>query len=251
MKMDRVRDFYNDGVIYEWNRLERHPVEFEITLRHLEEFTNKTLSIADIGGGPGRYSFHFAEKGHKVTLVDLSKENIEFAKTKAKELNIQLENYHTLSATDLSQLDSANYDLVLCFGPMYHLEDKKDHNSVLDECRRILKTNGILAMVFLTPWSHAFSAIEFAPQKMNELKAFYFDLVDFQKNTTELDIDFPNGWNPKPEYIRGYMENHFFSTEKIVSVEGPFGRHFEKIKTELDETTYSNWMDYIFKLSTE
>jgi len=251
MSLERVKKFYNEGVAYEWNRLERHPVEFEITIRHLAEFTNKRQVIADIGGGPGRYSFYFADKGHNVTLVDLSNENIDFAKNKSNELGIALENYHTLSATNLNELESSKFDIVLCFGPMYHLEDTGDLNKVLEECRRILKKNGILAIVFLTPWSHAFSAINYAPERMTELKPFYFDLIDSQKNTTNLDIEFPNGWNPKPENIRGYMENHYFSTEKLVSLEGPFGQHFESIHTELSKKTYQDWMDYMYKLSTE
>lgn len=251
MIQKKVQEFYDRGTEYEWNRLSAHPVEFEITIRHLSNYIQGTQIIADIGGGPGKYSFHFANEGHKVTLVDLSKNNIDFAKHKSKELNIELEAFHTLSATKLTNIESSKYDLVLCFGPMYHLENKRDHHDVITECSRILKTNGVLAIVYLTPWSHAFSAIINAPEKINIHKEYYEDLINNLKNTTQIDIGFPNGWNPKPDTVKGYMENHYFKTERIVAIEGLLGRHLEKIKDKVSDTTFNNWMDYIFKLSTE
>lgn len=251
MDTKRVEEFYNDGVQYEWDRLERHIVEFEITKRHLKPFLKDKVKIADIGGGPGKYAFHYASLGHSVTLLDLSDGNINFAKIKAKNEKISIDGFYSASATNMPMLEDEKYDVVLCFGPMYHLQNKKEHLQVISECRRILKRNGILAMAFLTPWSHAFSAIENAPERMLELKDYYFSLVDNQRNTSNMDIPFPNGWNPKPENIRGYMESHFFTTEKVVGIEGPFGRLFESNLENADEKILDVWLDYIFRLSSE
>ena len=83
--MDRVEKFY-DEKYHEWERLQRHRIEFDITKRYLDEYiVGENLDIFDIGGGPGRYSIYLAEKGHKVTLLDLSKKNIEVAKEKSAE----------------------------------------------------------------------------------------------------------------------------------------------------------------------
>ncbi|MCG8481077.1 MAG: methyltransferase domain-containing protein [Spirochaetales bacterium] len=252
MEINRVRRFYDEGVAYEWRRLDEHPVEFEITTRHLRDYVgNDSLRIADVGGGPGRYSFHFARKGHKVTLIDLSPNNIEFAKTKSKELGVRLDGYLELSATDLSVIESETFDAVLCFGPLYHLLSKADHTKVLEECSRILKGDGLIAVVFLTPWAHAFSAIQRDPDILSRRKSLFFDLVESQYNTSTQDIAFPNGWNPKPENVIGYMESHYFRTERVVAVEGPLGRHLERVRANLPEHVYRDWMDYIFLLSTE
>jgi S-adenosylmethionine-dependent methyltransferase len=251
MDIKRVEDFYDVGVQYEWDRLDRHIVEFEITTRHLKPFLKDSLKIADIGGGPGKYSFHYANLGHSVTLLDLSNGNIEFAKKKAEDEGIKMDGFFSSSATDMPMLKDDTYDLVLCFGPMYHLQDKGEHLQVISECRRILKRNGILAMAFLTPWSHAFSAIENAPQRMLELKEYYFSLVENQRNISNKDIPFPNGWNPKPENIKGYMESHFFKTETVTGIEGPFGRHFENNLENASQELKEAWLDYIFRLSSE
>lgn len=251
MDQNRVRDFYNEGVQYEWDRLKHHSVEFEITTRHLKPYFTRKVNIADIGGGPGRYSFHYAKQGHSVTLLDLSPENIKYARQKAEDENIELYDFHSSSATSMPMLKDSSFDVVLCFGPMYHLKNKDEHFQVISECRRILKPDGVLAMVFLTPWSHAFSSIENVPERMLELKDYYFSLVDNQRNLSDQDLPFPNGWNPKPENIRGYMEGYFFKTEKIIGVETPFGRHFERRQHELDQNVADVWLEYIFKLSTE
>ena len=84
--MNKIEEFY-DNQYEEWDRFYKHPVEFEITKRYIDSYIpNNSLDIIDIGGGPGRYSFYLASKGHRVTLLDLSKHNIDTAKEKSKEL---------------------------------------------------------------------------------------------------------------------------------------------------------------------
>jgi len=71
--MNEVESWY-DNAYEEWNRLERHKVEFDITKKFLDQYiVGDNLEIFDIGGGPGRYALYLAEKGHKLTLLDLSK----------------------------------------------------------------------------------------------------------------------------------------------------------------------------------
>ena len=49
-----------------------------MTKRYMEEYipNDTPQKILDIGGGPGRYSIFLAQKGHDVTLFDLSGKNI-------------------------------------------------------------------------------------------------------------------------------------------------------------------------------
>ena len=88
--MNKIEEFY-DNQYEEWDRFYKHPVEFEMTKRYIDSYIpNNSLDIIDIGGGPGRYSFYLASKGHRVTLLDLSKHNIDTAKEKSKELGIDV-----------------------------------------------------------------------------------------------------------------------------------------------------------------
>jgi S-adenosylmethionine-dependent methyltransferase len=88
--LEIVKKFYDETVDYEWERLKRHKVEFELTKRYLNRYMKPGDKVLDLGGGPGRYSLYLAELGCDVTLADLSEKNVKFALNKAKELGLQL-----------------------------------------------------------------------------------------------------------------------------------------------------------------
>jgi 2-polyprenyl-3-methyl-5-hydroxy-6-metoxy-1,4-benzoquinol methylase len=84
--LNETETFYDQNAQYEWDRLQRHRTEFAVTLRVLKDYLPPApAKIADIGGGPGRYSIALAQRGYQVTLIDLSKGCLEFAKQKAHE----------------------------------------------------------------------------------------------------------------------------------------------------------------------
>ena len=80
-----VQNYYDADVEKEWERLEKHPFEFALTCRFLDRYLHPGDRVLDIGGGPGRYSLYLAKRGCQVTLLDLSAENVEFARRKARE----------------------------------------------------------------------------------------------------------------------------------------------------------------------
>ena len=149
-----VRSYYDDGVATEWSRLKRHPFEFEITKRHINRFVTPRAKIADIGGGPGRYAFYYAERGHEVSLFDLSPKNIEFATTARR--GVKLAETIQGSATDLSVFASHHFDLTLCMGPLYHMKDESDRGAVITECRRITAPGAFLPSHLCLPWPTLF-----------------------------------------------------------------------------------------------
>lgn len=74
--------------------------------------------ILDIGGGPGRYSIFLAQKGHDVTLFDLSGKNIRQAIEKAQEADVLLDSCIHGDALRLSEYlyKAEQYDVVLLMG---------------------------------------------------------------------------------------------------------------------------------------
>ena len=85
-----VRKFYDETVNYEWNRLDRHQVEFELSKRFITRYIKPHDKVLDPGGGPGKYSLYLSKLGCEVTLADLSQNNVDFALNKAKELGLPL-----------------------------------------------------------------------------------------------------------------------------------------------------------------
>lgn len=58
--MNEIENWY-DEKYDEWDRLNRHKIEFDITKKYLDEYImGKDLEIFDIGGGPGRHSIYLA-----------------------------------------------------------------------------------------------------------------------------------------------------------------------------------------------
>ena len=136
---EAIREHYNADPQKEWNRLKKfHPYEKYITIRMMDRYIQPEDTILDIGGGPGHYSIHYARKGHSVVLVDLSDENVRFAKKKARQYGVTMTAVQG-NALDLSRFPDYSFDIVFLMGPLYHLmnEESNSGSKTCPETRRI------------------------------------------------------------------------------------------------------------------
>ena len=83
-----TRKMYNTGWDVEANRLERHQLEADITLRYLENYLPPRGKLLEIGFGTGFYTFALAEHGYQITAVDLADEYVTRCVAKAEELGL-------------------------------------------------------------------------------------------------------------------------------------------------------------------
>ncbi len=175
-----VRNFYNKGVQYEWERLERHPIEFEVTKHYLDKYIKSGDKVLDIGGGSGRYTLYLAENGCDVTLFDLSDENVSFAINKAKEMNLNIKALQGDACEVYTVLDES-FDHILLMGPMYHLLDEVQRTKALEAALKLLKPNGIIYVSFIS---------------------LFAGVCYYMKNDPQLVFD-----TNEQEYIKNYLEN--------------------------------------------
>lgn len=98
------------------------------------------LSILDLGCGPGIYSEIFAQKGHEVTGVDISKNSIDYARNspQTKELDIA---YINASYLEL-ELQKVKYDLVLLIYADFGVLLPQERIILLQKIYESLKPNG-------------------------------------------------------------------------------------------------------------
>jgi len=120
-------------------------IEFITSLKYIHEYLDKmdNPKIIDIGAGSGRYSVTLANEGYDVTAVELVKHNLRMIEKKSDKVKAYQGN-----AIDLSKFQDESFDLVLLFGPMYHLCDKESQVKALSEAKRIAKKDGIIMVAY-------------------------------------------------------------------------------------------------------
>lgn len=129
------------------NRGKAARVEFLTTVRYIEKYLKPGDRILDIGAGAGEYSLYFAEKGHEVCALELSPANVAaFEKKIAPRHRICLRQGNAL---DLSEYGDDSFDIVLLFGPLYHLHNEADRQSCIAQAKRVCKPGGKLFFAFI------------------------------------------------------------------------------------------------------
>lgn len=148
MQNSDVEKYYDENTQKEWERLEVHPFEFIFTTYRMDQYIRPGDRILDIGGGPGRYSLYYAKKNCDVTLLDLSANNIELAKSKAAENHVAL-NAIKADCLELDSLELGLFDHVFLMGPLYHLGDREDRENAVKLALQKLKLGGVLYCSFI------------------------------------------------------------------------------------------------------
>jgi len=108
--------------------------------------------LADIGGGPGRYTAELLRLGYRVTLCDLSPGCVSFAEDKLAELGLRAEAVLCADARDLGDLPDEGFDGALMMGPLYHIVERAGRAQALGELQRILRPGAPAVVAFLNPW---------------------------------------------------------------------------------------------------
>lgn len=223
-----VKQFYDENAQKEWERLERHPFEFILTLSMLERYIKPGNRVLDIGGGPGRYSIHFAEMGCDVTLVDLSDGNIDLARQKAAEAGVTIQS-HAANCLELDQLGLGEYDHVLLMGPLYHLVEDGERIRAVRQALAHLKPGGNLYVSFILDFAGIlydlkYSGVVVEDMHIPESVKLLDNILEGQNYTGP---SFTATRFTHPRNILPFMEQfplrklHLFGQEGILAVQEP------------------------------
>ncbi|MCG7555457.1 methyltransferase domain-containing protein [Pseudoalteromonas sp. Of11M-6] len=108
--------------------------------------------ILDVGGGQGQLALFLASLGHHVTVIDISEEMLELAKTRAHEAGLN-DLLHFIHAP-LQALDTLNlgqFDLVLCHAVLEWLVEQQ---SALMLLKSQLSETGLLSLMYFNHEAH-------------------------------------------------------------------------------------------------
>lgn len=199
------------------------PLELARTMLILSEYLPKQpVTILDVGGGPGTYSFWMTRQGHKVHLVDLTPEHIEQVKEKERTEQTYLAGKTVGDARNLD-FDDEFADVVLLHGPLYHLQESEERNRCLQEAYRVLVKGGHL---------FAFGISYTASTLVGLVRGWiwdgdYLQMIE-QEISTRLHTRpdswpqlFVDGYFHHPNELEREITQAGFKVERSLAIEGP------------------------------
>ncbi len=249
--MNKLEEYYNK--FNEDKRLNsRHgQVEFLVTMKYLhqileekesqiataegkslEEVRSK-ISILDVGAGTGRYAIPLSNEGYDVTAVEPVHHNLGRMKQ-----NGPLVKAYEGRAEKLKRFSDNSFDVVLLFGPLYHLKEEEQRQAAISEAKRVVKPNGFILISYIM---NEYSVLMYGFKDRHIKEAVATGMIDEQFRCTELA-------NPLYHYMRLediYALSDYAKLErvKILSADGP-ANHIRTILNALDEEEFRLFVDY-------
>lgn len=233
--MTELEKYYNK--FNEEKRLNsRHgQVEFTTSMKYIHVYLpdDPHAKILDVGAGTGRYSVALAEEGYDVTAVELVKYNLGILKQK----NSTVKAYQG-NALKLSRFPDNEFDMVLVFGPMYHLLTTEEKVQALKEAKRVLKDDGVMLVAYCM---NEYSILTYGFRQNHILECLENGKIskDFRVQPEAEDLY---------DYVRledmdAYNKAAGLKRIKVISADGP-SDYMRPVLNAMDEATFEAFIRY-------
>ena len=209
-------------------------IEYFTSLKYIQKYLSifNNPKILDIGAGTGAYSSYLADLGYDVTAVELVKHNLRYIE-KNKKVKAYLGN-----ALDLSKFNDNSFDLVLLFGPMYHLIKDADKIKALKEAKRLTKPNGIIMVAYIM---NEYAVLTHGFKDNNIMDAVNNNLLDNTFHITPKDTDLYS--YVRLEDINNYNKKADLERLKIITPDGPTN-YIRDIINKMSDEVFKKYIEY-------
>ena len=126
---EAVRKHYDENPRHEWERMTRHPFEFEINMRFLKRYLRPGQCVLDVGGGPGALQSRFGRAGLRCNARRSFAGKCAFCKGESAGIGLAVACFRRRRAQPLPASQARHLTMCLCMGPLYHLLDESDRTS--------------------------------------------------------------------------------------------------------------------------
>jgi SAM-dependent methyltransferase len=204
-----------DSPFFRWEKIR--------TLDLLDRFLPPTPAvILDVGGGAGAYAFPLAEKGYVVDLIDPVSLHIEQAKEHAA---LHEPAPRTMRVGDARHIpaEDETADVVLLFGPLYHLPNVNERLIAIREARRVLRAGGSLLAVAISRFASALDGMSRGLIRDTEfVRIAEQDLKTGQHRNPTPNVDyFTTAFFHHPDEFKNELIEGGFFMPTLCAIEGP------------------------------
>ncbi|MGV2988120.1 class I SAM-dependent methyltransferase [Vibrio sp. E150_011] len=223
-------------------------MEFDTTMRALDDYLSPGIKILEQGAATGRYSLNFAKMGCDTTAVELVPEQVDILKRKAAEKGLALSVYEG-NACSVPFVETSSQDVCVILGPLYHLQTQAERDLAISEAYRVLKTDGIIAVAYI---SRYFVAGMFAQQSPELITPEVLStLLESGLVPSQLADGFFNvGYFATPAEIEDLIAEGGFAKLRHLSTDG-FGRYISSGINNFTSEQYETWLRYHLKTCDE
>ncbi|MBE6158356.1 MAG: methyltransferase domain-containing protein [Firmicutes bacterium] len=202
-------------------------IEFITAMKYIKDYLKDGYKILDVGAGTGRYSLELQRDGYDVTAVELVKHNLRYIEKKGIKC-------YQGNAIDLSRFEDNSFDMVLLFGPMYHLLTMDEKVKALEEAKRVSKK-----YIFIS-----YCMNEFAVIYHGFMEGYIKEDIKNLDNTFKVLKDNDNLYS----YVRlediDYLKDKCnLKRVKIINQDGPT-EYIKNIVNKMDDETYELFINY-------
>ncbi len=211
-------------------------VEYRTCMHYIEEALKQFEKprILDIGAGTGKYSIPLSMHYH-VDALELVKHNLRVIEKNGPNVHTHLGN-----ALDLKQFENDSYEVILLFGPMYHLLTEEEKVQALKEAKRVLKPSGVLLINYFMN-DYCVITHGFKEGKIEE--AIKKGMVDNQFHITDWDNSLYSV--VRLEDIDVLNQKVGLKRLKIITPDGP-ANYLRSTLNKMDDETFERFMEYHF-----
>ena len=239
--MTELELYYNK--FNEEKRLDsRHgQVEFITSMKYLHKYLHELeqtrhkseIKILDVGAATGRYSVPLAEEGYDVTAVELVKHNL--ARLKAKGSSVKA---YQGNAMKLKRFEDNTFDVVLVFGPMYHLHEKEEKLKALSEAKRVAKPGGKILVAYIM---NEYSVITYAIKERHIKEGVETGMLDENFHCTKTANELYSF--VRTEDIVELNQEVGLERLEIIAADGP-ANYIRPFLNALDEEEFQYFIQY-------
>ena len=147
---EQIRALYADGEREESRAAQSRSagMEFAYTMKTMEKHIQKTDRVLEVGCATGYYALRLAPLCREYVGVDLVPAHIDRLRENVRAAGLTNATGRVGDATQLGEIPDDSFDVVCCFGPLYHLPPE-ERELVFAECRRVCRPGGVLAFAYI------------------------------------------------------------------------------------------------------